>query len=346
MNDSINDLFYIKIGSTNVLDGLYLVLISPLGFIGFSVNMLAYLIITKIQLRKKELKVYFQAYTLTSSLTCLLPAFLFLTRSPRYVSTFKSYYAGIYRCKIMPLNLTTYFFINLLDCFFLLERLSHFKVSLKKITSSSPYLIITFFACLCIFLDIPNYLTHDQRFEYEYEDVLTNYTKLIEFTYCKRNRIALFTIYPLVSIMIKDILLLIIEISLAIRSIILFKNYIKKIKLKDFEFEARINSMENTHIEQSNLSNFDTISNKAIQELKEFNFKLTKTTILLSICSIISHIGLLICYIIFFLNDNSILAHSSYMICLIILYLKCFSNFSVFYHFNKHFRNIFKNFFQ
>ena len=335
MENSTTEMLYIKIGSTVTLDLLYLFIISPLGFFGFFLNILSFIIISKIQVKKIQLKIFFQAYTFASSLTCLLPAFLFLTRSPRYVQTFKSYYSGIYRCKIMPFNLTTFFLINLLDCFILLERSSHFKVYLKKIASINPYIIVVTFSCICITLDIPNFITHEQRFDKEFDDALNNYSQLVQFTYCKRNKNILFTIFPIISIIIKDILLLIIEIFLATCSIILFKNYIKDIKFK------KINMIESTHIRRNNSRNVDVIP--AIEKLSGFNIKLTKITIFLSISSILSHIGLLICYIVFFLNDNSILAHSSYMFCLVFLYIKCFSTFLVFYHFNKSFRCFLKH---
>ena len=340
MENSTTEMLYIKLGSTITLDSLYLFIISPLGFFGFFLNILSFIIISKIQVKKIQLKIYFQAYTFASSLTCLLPAFLFLTRSPRYVQTFKSYYSGIYRCKIMPFNLTTFFLINLLDCFILLERSSHFKVYLKKITSINPYIIVLTFSCICITLDIPNFIMHEQRLDYEFDEALNNYSILIQFTYCKRNRNLWFTIFPLISIIIKDILLLIIEIFLATCSIILFKNYIKNTKLK--HLAKRFYVLENTENKQNSQSRYDFISNKAIQKLQGYNLKLTKTTIFLSISSILSHIGLLICYMVFFINDNSILAHSSYMFCLVFLYIKCFSTFLVFYHFNKSFRYILK----
>jgi hypothetical protein len=341
MNSSTIELFYLKIGSTVVLDLLYFLVISPLGFFGFFLNLLSFIIISKIQIKKIQLKIYFQAYTIACSLTCLLPAFLFLTRSPRYVQTYKSYYIGIYRCKIMPFNLTTFFFINLLDCFILLERSSHFRTFLKKIAKINPHLVVFTFTCICISLDFPNYITNDQRFDYEFDEAFNNYSILIQFTYCKRNKNVLVTIFPIVSIIVKDILLLVFEISLAIYSIVLFKNYIKKMKLKNFT-NKRISFKEPIEFEPKKLTSFDIISSRAIAKLKDYNLKLTKVTIFLSVCSISSHIGLLICYVIFFLNDNSILAHSSYMLCLLFLYLKCFSTFAVFYRFNQNFRCILK----
>lgn len=79
----IREIFLTEIGSSWLIDGLYLFLIFPIGIIGFVLNLLCLIVLCKIS-EKLALFEYFKVYTLNASILCLMMSFNFLSRSPRY----------------------------------------------------------------------------------------------------------------------------------------------------------------------------------------------------------------------------------------------------------------------
>ncbi len=80
---------------------------------------------------------------------------------------------------------------------------------------------------------------------------------------------------------------------------------------------------------------FDHVLNRA----ENYNAKLTKMTIYLSICSIFFHIIVAITYIGLIINDNTLPAHVYFLLLLVLYHIKCISNFFFFFNFNTNFRN-------
>jgi hypothetical protein len=127
----------IQLGSTWLLDNLYLYFITFIGFLGFFLNILS--LVTLIGIRKKQaVYIYFQMFTLNGVLFCGVLMSNFYTRTPRIFDFALTYGAGVYRCKFSNSAYTIGFFGRLINSSILLERISIFKPKLS-IFSRRPF---------------------------------------------------------------------------------------------------------------------------------------------------------------------------------------------------------------
>ena len=78
-NQTDISLFNERIGSTWLLDSIYLFIITPIGFIGGILNLFSLFIMTKIKIKKTKLYQYLKFYSLNGSLACFTCAFVFLS---------------------------------------------------------------------------------------------------------------------------------------------------------------------------------------------------------------------------------------------------------------------------
>ena len=125
----IDENFYLKIGSTWTLDTIYLAIISPLGFIGFLLNMICFLTLVKINIKTNDIKLYeyLKVYSLNSALICLILGFSFTTLSPRYFTYFYNPFVKFYICYIFGYIIVSLSFCNnLLDILITFDRISIF----------------------------------------------------------------------------------------------------------------------------------------------------------------------------------------------------------------------------
>ena len=332
-DDFKNENFYHQIGSSWTLDGLFLYLNTPLSMIGFILNFLSYFIIYRIkQKTRKILYSYLTNYTLFSMTICLLNALLSVLSSPRYFDFIFTYSASFIKCNILLwANTSNYFILNVMDCILQLERLTittnyNFVKKFFKLNHN--------FVCFCVILaccliNLSSYFVLSSRSDSEYIEAAAsnNLNQLINFTYCYRQPY-FFTqdgqSLLVVTIVFRDFVSLIIECSLSIYSIISLRRYIKQTSI------------------DSNLINLNTnnpigqIQSDIIKRIEKYNVKLTKMTLYLSMCSIISHIGVALFY--FQLSNEENDRNISVCVCILLISLKYLSNFFLFYQFNSNFK--------
>ena len=129
---AILELFYTKIGSSWLLDSLYLYLVIPLTVIGFLLNLLSFLVFFNLNVRKTLINKYLMFYTLCSCLILLNVLIDALSRIPRYSSVAFDPFIIFHRCVLSNFGFAFVFFISILDIFILFERLTHFKAELKS----------------------------------------------------------------------------------------------------------------------------------------------------------------------------------------------------------------------
>jgi hypothetical protein len=355
----------LQIGSTWLLDGLHIYLVTLLGTIGFFLNIISYWAFCNIRFHKRILKSFMKVYTLNASVCCLFAIFNFTARSPRYVETISfSNIGGFFRCKSTQIVVALYFFGSVLDCLILLERLSNFvqKISNIFIRSKSTQVIsISFF--LCILISCPFLFDYEIRSRNEFYDAINNLNIQMneKFTFCGRNPFfqTLFGIIIFGSVItIRDFITLIIEIVLSISSIILFKRYLnnKKKFIHSNQQNMHLNhgSIQNQHVNinttnitdslRSNLEESTAQSrqlNILINRADKFNTNLTKMTLYLTFCSILLHLIAAIITIFLIANNNSFTAHVFVLIIIGAYHLKFISNFFFFYRFNNNFKLFF-----
>ena len=343
----MNETFLLNMGSTKTLDYLNLILGTNLHLIGFIFNLISFQAFRKIKFSNNILKCYLKIYTFSSMVSCFFFTFSFISKTPRIIPNLSlTYWASFYRCKILPWNLTLYFFINTLDCLILFERISFFKSKLKKYVLKNPYIVCLVMFIFCNIFNFTNVLVEEPRSQLEYMKASKNFSTNNYFEYCKRNELISNIYWKILAFFIflfKNVIMLIFELTLNIYSIILFRRYIKEKKeyfllfmIDDENNKSKSTSSNNNEDEADIISPFHIMTS--------FNSKLTKMTIYLSFCTLLEQISFLIACLKFFKGkDNDIiLTNYIHLVLKIFLSLKYISNIFVFYHFNKNFRRYLK----
>lgn len=364
MNETIREIFYLKLGSTWLLDTIYLYIIGPLAFVGFVLNYFSYSAFHKIRFRNVALKKYLEVYTISCFILCFILMFCVLFRTPRYFNLQQNYFASIYNCKVIVcVAITIFLFINILDSILLLERLSNFDFNskLRRFFKFNPYKVCFLLYILSNLINISGFFVYEIKSNEDFESIQYDYEKLNTFVYCKR--IPFFytktgKIIILITILIKHIFTLLIEMILSVCSIIKFKKYYKntnsrlnrinnKMERNNLMIENNIaiNSSKKSHLIMKSSKYSKSIQNsiRILNKIEIYNAGLTKMTIYLSIFSIINHIGLFFAYITIMIDEyNTKLHRYSGLLIILFVILKYTSNFFLFYHFNKSFRNYFR----
>ncbi len=234
------------------------------------------------------------------------------------------------RCKLQAnIFITFYFFLDLIDCVMLLDRISNTSESqlIKSLFEKNPYVVSTLIFFFCNVVMAPSYFFFSQRSTEEYSNVQTDYRLLINFTYCFREPAVtswLGRFFLIEIVFIRNLLTLLLQIILSVYSIIAFKNYLDR-RLRDFR---DLNSNNNSN----NL-------NQTFDRVEKFNNDLAKMTISLSAISILSHIFIAIVYLLtVFDTVNSVILRILNFLAAFFTILKYLSNFFLFFFFNHNFR--------
>lgn len=332
-NLNLSESFYLKIGSTWTFDSIYIHFISPLSFIAMILNMLSLFIITKIRIKNATVNFYeyLKVNLINGIVMCLIGGFVFVGYSPRYFPLSLSLIGRVYRCFIFNVLASSfYLFANMINLLILLDRLSIFIIRLKfYLKLLSPYKQMGLMFLFCVFVNWPlffwNYIKQDDEFYSGALDV----ENLNSFTFCGRTDFykSLFgKIVSVVSFFIQDGIELALEVSLNVFTIVYYIRFIKN-KPTTLNPQNNRRNQENTRTTSSDR-------------------KLVIMTLYLSSLSIIAHMIALVRSII--ILNNSVNPSVSFMIILLGVLskgLSQFSNFFIFYIFNRNFRNAFKKLF-
>jgi hypothetical protein len=292
--------------------------------IGIVLNIINLIVLFNKNIEKIRLYDYLKFYSLNSFIITFISAFGFYSHVPRYFEESLSKFSSISRCYGAHFGLTFFFYGNVLNILIIFERMSLYQINMKIFSTLNPYkvcLVSFFFCCL---INWPTLLQFSINSIDEFNQARTNYSILVNFTYCKRTDFILSTLGKVIFCLIyfiRDILTLIIEILAYFVSLITFKRYLKR--SDDIGLSLPINNRSNR-----------------IKLLEKTNKKLTDMSISSALLSIICHF-LTICYmVIYFLFDNSLVFHyygffSSFIIC-IRYSLTFFFN----YYYSLNFRNV------
>ena len=139
------EIFYLKIGSTWILDSLYVYLNTTMALVAFILNLISLFTFRKIDFKNKNLKRYLMVYSVCLLIPCFFLTFLFLSRAPRYFSFSFTLLATVNRCKLSYwISPTFSYMVRFLDCFILTERISYFVPKLEKFPNTM------LLKCLCL----------------------------------------------------------------------------------------------------------------------------------------------------------------------------------------------------
>jgi hypothetical protein len=245
--------------------------------------------------------------------------------------------------------------MDLIDCVLLLERISKFryKEKLKRFFDISAYKVTFVLFLVANMANMTLYLIYSVRDNSEFELIQRNYTLLASFVYCERTPFFQTTtgkIFFFVVNALKDGLIIVLQNIFAAFFITFFKDYIKDssrslnlttISSNNLGSVQPIQTIQQAQpIQQTNNSE---ISKRVFTKIERYNLKLSLMTVYLSIASIITHLILIISAILTVLNVESITTRYFAISTLMVGLLKLISNFFLFWHFNKGFRQYFRN---
>ena len=337
---NLSELFYLRIGSTWTYDSIYLFFIAPLSFAAMMLNAFSLFVITKIRIKNSTIKFYeyLKIDLINGIVMCLLGLTAFVGYSPRYFQFSLSLIGRVYKCFIFNiLGSTIYLFSNLLTLLILLDRLSIFIVKLKYyLNFSSPYKQTALMFVFCVFVNMPlyfwNYVKQDDEFYAGALDV----NNLDSFTFCGKTDFykSLFgKIVSFLSLFIQDGIELLFEISLNTFTIIYYFRFIKK--KSTLNMAVQLNRISNFNHRRERINSLSSSSSS--------DRKLIIMTIYLSILSMISHMIALVRSIVLINNTgNGLITFLIVLIGVMSKALNQFSNFFIFYFFNRNFRNVLK----
>jgi len=376
-NETIWERMFLQLGSTMLLDTLYVYLITPIGLLGFILNIASLIILFKIN-NKQTVYIYFKTYTLVGIVVCSILMLMPFVRAPRYFTTYLTYPGSFYRCRIFSTIFSVLLFGTCINICILFERISNFKPIFKNYFRKKPIWVILTCLSLSIVTNIPIYLSVDPRPESEYQEALKNYDLLVNFMYCSRplysttliGRILLF-----LSAFISGCVFLVVEIIVNFVSLYKFKKFYKnKEKVlnesegtatkinqsKSINLVAGNNSCEPSSMSTSNTKKqpaHDGAYHQSIKKSylpKKNKFSYSKTTRSLTIMSltfsslsILTNIVGFVCGVVFtFNNPNTPNNRNSLFLLVLFAIIKYFSSFFLFYYFNRSFRNYFNKTFK
>ena len=227
-----SEIFYNDIDSSWLIDGIYLFGFLPMGAISLVLNVISFVLISRIMVRNHFLYEYLRANTVISSLSCIIEIFQFTAFSPRYFEFVAlSTYSRIFRCQVFSYSQTTLLFIiSILDIFIILERLADFNKKLKVFIILSPLKNIAITIVFCSVLNVQllfNQIANsDEKFYNEIGNISLNNTVIL----CSQSDF-FGSVYGIVLycvvLFVKDVFTLILEICGCILLFSYFRRFIR-----------------------------------------------------------------------------------------------------------------------
>ena len=335
----IDENFFLKIGSSWLLDSIYLVVISPLSMIGFALNLISYFTFLKIKLKETKLYKYLKVYTLSSSLICFMLGFIFITYSPRYFKDFYHPIVKFYRCRIVSYAvLCLFFFNNLLDILINIERISIFTDRFNFHRNVNPYKLSTILVVICFVINSPFIFTYEMTSdEIYFNQNVFNYCTPNEFG---KSRLGIW--FNMSVIVIRDVITLILEIIASLILIYFYQRYFNNFSSSYYNMSYNVNDDITTFsFNKTNGSIYkrENLESK-IKYMKQKGRKLLVMTLILSFFSIITHLlsAIIFVFVINSLGQNRFLHFSLVCLCCLCLAFKHSLNFFIFYIFNSNFQ--------
>ena len=232
LNETLNLEYYISVyGSTYLVDILYMYVLTPIAVIAFFLNILAYIIFSKIQFTNAVIFNYLRLYVFNNSLLSLLLITTFVNCTYRIFDFTNTYEATFYGTYFMsPLITILFFTASLLEICIIIERSSKFSQGLFNFLLIKNIKLTTLIIyVVSIIINIPVFFTN---YPENIDIGLSNstfrlyYWGVSEFSVSLFGSILTYSIY-----FIRDIVVLIIKIILNILSVHLVKRYLYKIKV-------------------------------------------------------------------------------------------------------------------
>ena len=321
------------VGSSKILDSLYLYVLTPISALAIILNSIALHILHKKPFRNSTFYEYLKIYTFNSLLLSLLQTTAFTNKTYRLFSFTNTYEAMFYGCYFYtPLVPIFYINISLLEICMVVRRIFYFnkcRFFIKK------YFKTKIVCCFLFVLSISMNFIIFFLFKPYYLQVIIEDNSLFGINFIAPTDFFIaFSGTALMHLMfvVRDIIILLIKIILNIFLVSLVTRYILKLKNEKNEFALRISAS----ILNSNSATVSQ-SNKKCNYLTKTARNQTFLAIIMCIFSVIKHLFYITSYIIKFVyNDN--FGFFIYYLFLLSISIESLSNIFVFYKLN----NLFK----
>ncbi len=358
LNESVDlwDMLMFQIGSTWVLDSLYIYLNTSIGLLGAILNILSLFVLFRIN-ENQAFYTYMKILTTNGIIVCIILFSYSFSRSPRYLSFAFSLGPSLIRCYITTSFTVLVQFGNSMNIFILFERIAYFKPRLKRIFKENVFML-SFIAFLAsILVNLPAFFLNETRNQSEFEMALTDYKKVQVTDFCRRSSFSK-TLYGsillLMSSFIKDFLFLLVEIILTLISVYYIKEFFKKKTVistisnssitKTVTSQAVSIQSNDNLLNSSIISNFKVLSkehklNKSyLAKHRKRNKIVSIMSLFLETFSIASNLASILTALALLIFNNRIMYHQLVFICLFLVIFKYFANFFILFLFNKKFR--------
>ena len=229
--------YFRSIGSTWVMDGLYLFVLTPVAFLACISNVCSfYIFLTKKEFQTLKLFIYYRFYSLSCLVLSVTTLFSFFAYSPRYMGIRLANQFHLYRCIFMNYVGTSLILnIYLLELLMLLNRLSFFirNERLSRYLNYKTNRVSGWILLLCFALMVPVCFQYNVVSKmYDLSNILNYGGVNSTFTYCEKNMIFYKYYggeYILMSLsFVRDVLTLLVEIVVCVISISQFKQYTRR----------------------------------------------------------------------------------------------------------------------
>ena len=351
LSTSDSEILFEQIGSTWLLDTIYIFIITPIGFIGLALNLITLYVLYCIKQNRTKLYEYLKLYTFISLLICFICSFTFMSFSARYYSNFTNYVSRFYRSFVITSLLSTFsFIIYLADILLALDRLSIFIERFKAIRKIRTIYLILIMILTSLIMNLSIYFSYYVKSDDEFYDGLERdlrkfyFTGRTPFFYSHLNYV-----FTIIEIIVRDVIVLFLEIFTSLMSIHYYKIYESKSKTI---LNSNVIELVNTIMKTITIDNVNSTRNHQITQLKK-DFKvisisnskkcvvgkqLILMTSIMSFSSIVSHI---LSFASFLIGSNgpSQVLYSLLCIGFLFLAFKHSSNLFIFYYFNSHFNS-------
>ena len=331
LNSNLNDAFYRTLGSTRLLDAIYIFGISPLACVGLVFNVASFLLLCfSKQLKSNLLYKYLTVYTLNNCGICLLMSLSVLTLSPRYYPLYLSIYSRVQKCILLKMLYLTLYCVNrVLEILILLQRLANFNSSFLKFRASN-ILVYLCILCACTALNVP-FLQMVKSNEQICTD-LEAFKQTLAFTVCQNTEFYDTTfgyVIRSLALLCRECLTLCVEISMSILLIVYFRRFLASRKI--------IAPIVINHL---------TDSAENISSARQHDFSFRKTTYIItqfSISSVIlNSLNFALLLIIVQLTDQVVISFVALFVVLTVI-AKPFLTIILLFKIDRHFRHFIKD---
>ena len=230
----VKQIFLLKLGSSLVLDSIYLFVICPLGILGTVLMTISLIILLQKDFRKEAFFQYLQVLTLAKLIQAACIIFMYFKAPYFLFDIAKSMSSRIYNFKILSSYVIALFFFFGDAIFVLLnlERIAMFSPRYKGLKKLNPYLASFVLLLICELVNLPTFFVYDIPSDGDIEMALTSLENVLSFKgLCPKTSFGksfLGLSLNVFGYVVKGLIVLIIDVAINLVSVYYVRDFYKK----------------------------------------------------------------------------------------------------------------------